>query len=153
MENQVTEIVKILTGNLVNIKRKKEQVMDLPSPYTPDVKNFDAYNQALLLVEKVYEITKEQLFCREGLLKNGLRKNATSCAANIAEAHQLYVPVTFHFFNNALQALNGLDSLLDTSLSKGIVSKKNLKDIKQLRVSIRNILSKRMANIRRKRVS
>src|SRR5699024_5248057 len=57
LDNLVTQIVSILTRTLVNIKNKEGQGMDLPSPYTPNVKKFDAYNQALQLVERVYEVT------------------------------------------------------------------------------------------------
>lgn len=153
LDNQVTEIVKILTGNLVNIKKEKGQGMYLPNPYTPNVKEFGAYNQALLLVEMIYELTRKKGFWGERHLQDDMRKNATSCVANIAEAHQLYIPVKFRFFNDALQALNALDSLLDTTLSKGIVLKERLKDIRKLRVSIRNILSKRMSNISKKKAS
>ncbi|WP_077318160.1 four helix bundle protein [Virgibacillus proomii] len=153
LNNQVEQIVAILTRTLVNIKEKEGKGMDLPSPYTPNVKNFIAYEQALLLVEKIYEITRERAFWGERDLVFNLRKYSTSTIANIAEAHQFYTPMTFRFFNDALQALNALDSLLDTTLSKGIVSEESLEDIRQFRVSVRNILSKRMANISKKKAS
>ena len=100
-----------------------------------------------LLVQKIYEITRNPEFWNDKDLLYGMRKYATSSAANIAEAHQLYIPRKFKFFNNALEALNGLDSLLDTSISKKIVTEERLRDIRRLRESIRNILIKRLANI------
>ncbi|AIF42151.1 four helix bundle protein [Virgibacillus sp. SK37] len=153
LNNQVEQIVAILTRTLVNIKEREGKGMDLPSPYTPNVKNFKAYEQGLLLVEKIYEITKERAFWGDSDLVFNLRKYSTSTIANIAEAHQFYTPMTFRFFNDALKALNALDSLLDTTLSKGIISNESLEDIRQFRVSIRNILSKRMANISKKKAS
>lgn len=153
LDSQIVEIVKILTTNLVNVKESKGKGINLPAPYTPNVKNFNAYKQGLLLVEKVYDLTQRKGFWSERFLQGEIRKNATSCVANIAEAHQLYIPVQFRFFNNALQALEGLDSLIGTALSKGIVNKESLKDIFRLRLSVRNILTKRMANLSKKKAS
>lgn len=153
LDNLVTQIVSILTRTLANIKEKEGQGMDLPSPYTPNVKKFDAYNQALQLVERIYEITREQAFWREKSLVSNLRRYSTSCLANMAEGHQLSVPMMFRFFNDALQALDALDSLLETSVSKQIVTEESIADIRKLRESIRNILTKRLSNISKEKDS
>ncbi|ADU28498.1 four helix bundle protein [Evansella cellulosilytica] len=147
LDNLTTQVVRILTKSLSNIKEKEGKGMDLPCPYTPDVKNFGAYNNALLLVEKIYEITNRKEFWKEKIIVKKLRRRATSCAANIAEAHQLYILKKFRFFNDSLKALDGLDSLLETCLFKGIISEKELKEIGVLRISIRNILSTKMSNL------
>lgn len=153
LDNLVTQIVSILTRTLANVKEKEGQGMDLPSPYTPNVKKFDAYNQALQLVERVYEVTREQAFWREKSLVSNLRRYSTSCLANMAEGHQLSVPMMFRFFNEALQALDALDSLLETSVSKQIVTEESIADIRKLRESIRNILTKRLSNISKEKDS
>ncbi|RTR26281.1 four helix bundle protein [Robertmurraya yapensis] len=147
LDNLTTQVVRILTKNLSNIKEKEGKGMDLPNPFTPNVKNFGAYNNALLLVEKIYEITRKPEFWKEKNLVRKMRKRATSSVANIAEAHQLYISKKFRFFNDSMKALDGLDSLLETSLIKGIISEKELKEIVELRISIRNVLSTKMANI------
>lgn len=147
LDNLATQVICILTKNLSNINEKEGKGMDLPSPYTPDVKKFGAYKNALLLVEKIYEITRKPEFWQEKNLVRKIRKHATSSVANIAEAHQLYVPKKFRFFNDSLKALQGLGSSLDTSLNKEIISKESLKEIYELMNSIRNVLSKKMKNI------
>ncbi|MDY0407399.1 four helix bundle protein [Paracerasibacillus soli] len=153
LDNQVTQIVAILTKTLVNIKDKEGKGMDLPSPYTPKVKGFDAYEQALLLVEKVYGMTRRREFWGEKGLQKEMIKYATSCVANISESHQLYVLVKFRFFNDALQALDGLDSMLHMSVNKQIVTGEGIADIRKLRESIRNILMKRLGNISKEKDS
>lgn len=152
LDSLTTQVVRILTKSLSNIKGKEGKGMDLPIPYTPDVKKFGAYNNALLLVEKIYEITRRPEFWEEKSLVKKMRKHATSCVANIAEAHQLYIPKKFRFFNDSLKALKGLDSLLETSLIKGIISEKTFQEIDELRVSIRNVLSSTLANLSRVKV-
>ncbi len=147
LEYLTTQVVRILTKNLSNIKEKEGKGMDLPNPFTPNVKNFGAYNNALLLVEMIYEVTRKPEFWKEKNLVKKMRKRATSSVANIAEAHQLYIPKKFRFFNDSMKALDGLDSLLETSLIKGIISEKELKEIVELRISIRNVLSTKMKNI------
>lgn len=147
LEYLTTQVVRILTKNLSNIKEKEGKGMDLPNPFTPNVKNFGAYNNALLLVEMIYEITRKPEFWKEKNLVKKMRKRATSSVANIAEAHQLYMLKKFRFFNDSMKALDGLDSLLETSLIKGIISEKELKEIVELRISIRNVLLTKMANI------
>ncbi|MGP9039418.1 four helix bundle protein [Cytobacillus kochii] len=147
LDNMVNQVVRILTKTLSNIKEKEGKGLDLPSPYTPNVKNFGAYDNALLLVEKIYEVTRKREFWKEKNLVSDMRKQATSCVANIAEAHQLYRKKKFRFFNDSLKALGGLESSLETSVSKGIISKESLKGISELRISIRNVLSANMGNI------
>jgi four helix bundle protein len=147
LDSMVNHVIGILTRNLSNIKEKEGKGLDLPSPYTPNVKNFGAYDNALLLVEKVYEVTRKREFWKEKNLVSDMRKQATSCVANIAEAHQLYIKKKFRFFNDSLKALRGLENSLETSVSKGIISKKSLKEISELRISIRNVLSTNMGNI------
>lgn len=147
LDNLTTQVVRLLTKNLSNIKEKEGKGMDLPNPFTPNVRNFGAYNNALLLVEKIYEVTRKPEFWKEKNLVKKMRKRATSSVANIAEAHQLYIPKKFRFFNDSMKALDGLDSSLETSLIKRIISEKELKEINELRISIRNVLSTKMANI------
>lgn len=147
LDNLTTQVVRILTKSLSNIKEKEGKGMDLPSPYTPNVKNFGAYKNGLLLVEKIYEITGRTEFCKEKNIVKKLRRFATSCVANIAEAHQLHIPKKFRFFNDSLKALDGLDSLLDTCLTKGIISMREQDEISVLRAEIRNILSSKMSNL------
>ncbi|NRG47943.1 four helix bundle protein [Bacillus sp. CRN 9] len=73
--------------------------------------------------------------------------------ANIAEAHQLYIKKKFRFFNDSLKALRGLESSLETAVSRGIISKESLKEISELRISIRNVLSANMSNISSEKAS
>ncbi|UOQ84642.1 four helix bundle protein [Gracilibacillus salinarum] len=153
LDNMVNHVIGILTKNLSNIKEKEGKGLDLPSPYTPNVKNFGAYDNALLLVEMIYEVTRRREFWKEKDLVRKMRKQATSCVANIAEAHQLYIKKKFRFFNDSLKALRGLESSLETSVSKGITSKESLKEISELRISIRNVLSANMSNISSERAS
>ncbi|MCM3443715.1 four helix bundle protein [Metabacillus halosaccharovorans] len=153
LDNLTTQVVRILTKKLSNIKEKEGKGMDLPNPFTPNVRNFGAFNNALLLVEKIYEVTRNPEFWKEKNLVKKMRKRATSSVANIAEAHQLYIPKKFRFFNDSMKALDGLDSSLETSLIKGIISVKELKEIDELRISIRNVLSTKMKNISDERVS
>ncbi|MGN8843004.1 four helix bundle protein [Niallia sp. HCP3S3_B10] len=153
LDNLTTQVVSILTKNLSNIKEKEGRGMDLPNPFTPNVKNFGAYTNALQLVEKIYEITNRREFWKEKDLVKIIRKRATSSVANLAEAHQLYIPKKFRFFNDSLKALDGLHSLLETSLIKGIISEKELKEIDELRISIRNVLSMKMKNISDEKMS
>ena len=65
LDNLTTQVVSILTTRLSNIRAKEGKAMDLPSPYTANVKNFGAYNNSLLLVEKTYEITRRPEFWKE----------------------------------------------------------------------------------------
>jgi four helix bundle protein len=143
----VNQVVSILTKTLCRLKDNEGKGIDLPNPYTPNVKNFGAYKNALLLVERIYEITRQREYWREKDLLYGMRQCSTSCVANIAEAHQLYIPKKFRFFNDSLKALQGLGSLLETSLNKGIISKETLIEIDELRFSIRNVLTTKMSNI------
>ena len=147
LDNLANQVVSILTKTLYHLRNNKGKGMNLPKPFTPNIKKFVAYQNALLLVEKIYEITRLREFWQEKGLQYDMRKNATSCAANIAEAHQLYTPVKFKFFNNSLVALNALDGSLETALSKMIISKDSLNEIIRLRKSIRNILLKIMGNL------
>lgn len=153
LEYLTTQVVRILTKNLSNIKEKEGKGMDLPNPFTPNVKNFGAYKNALLLVEMIYEITRKPEFWKEKNLVSKLRQYATSIAANIAEAHQLYIPKKFRFFNDALKALRGLESTLETSVSKSIISEESFKEMVELMISIRNVLSKKMGNISDEKIS
>ncbi|MGX9931506.1 four helix bundle protein [Virgibacillus salarius] len=153
LDNMVDQVVGILTKTLTNVKEKEGKGLDLPNPYTPNVKNFGAYDNALLLVEMIYEVTRRREFWKEKDLVRKMRKQATSCVANIAEAHQLYIKKKFRFFNDSLKALRGLESSLETSVSKGITSKESLKEISELRISIRNVLSANMSNISSERAS
>ncbi|MDL4840347.1 four helix bundle protein [Aquibacillus rhizosphaerae] len=98
LDNMIDQVVSILTKTLSNIKEKEGKVLDFPNPYTPNVRNFGAYNNALLLVEKIYEVTRKKEYWKEKNLVSEMRKQATSCVANIAEAHQLYIKKKFRFF-------------------------------------------------------
>ncbi|WP_251553988.1 four helix bundle protein [Neobacillus muris] len=153
LDNLANQVVSILTKTLCHLKENEGKGMDLPNPYTPNVKHFGGYQNALLLVERIYEITGRQEFWQDKDLLYGLRRFATSCVANTAEAHQLYVPKKFKFFNDALKALNGLDGLLETAITKGIISKSSLEEIIRLRASIRDIISKRMGNISKSKIA
>lgn len=153
LDNMVNQVVRILTKALSNIKEREGKGLELPNPYTPNVRNFGAYNNALLLVEKIYEVTRKKEFWNEKNLVSEMRKQATSCVANIAEAHQLYKKKKFRFFNDSMKALRGLESSLETSVSKGIISKESLKEISELRISIRNVLSANMSNISSEKAS
>lgn len=147
LDKMINQVVCILTKTLTNLKEKEGKALDLPNPFTPNVKNFGAYNNALLLVECIYEVTRKKEFWKERYLVSKMRKQATSCVANLAEAHQLYIPKKFRFFNDSLKALRGLESSLETSVSKGIISKEALKQIDELRISIRNVLTTKMSRI------
>ncbi|GAB1306598.1 four helix bundle protein [Bacillus altitudinis] len=147
LDNMVNQVVRILTKTLFNIKEKEGKGLDLPNPFTPDVKNFGAYNNALLLVERIYEVTIRKEFWKEKDLVSKMRKHATSCMANVAEAHQLHIKKKFRFFNDSLKALRGLESALETSVSKGIISDESLKEVDEIRLSIRNVLSTNMKRI------
>jgi four helix bundle protein len=147
LDNLANQVVSILTKTLCHLKEYEGKGMELPNPYTPNVKNFGAYQNALLLVERIYEMTRQRAFWPEKDLLYGLRQYATSSVANLAEANQLFVPVKFRFFNNALKALNGLDGLLETAVTKGIISEEALKEMDGLRASIRNVLTKKMSNL------
>lgn len=149
MDNLVNQVVSILTKTLCHLRNRNNEGkgMELPSPYTPNVKHFGGYEKALLLVEKIYEITRQREFWQEKDLLYGMRRCATCCVANLAEAHQLYIPKKFKFFNEALKALNGLESKLETALTKGIISGDSFNEITHLKESIRNILLKRLGNI------
>ncbi|WP_272878807.1 four helix bundle protein [Bacillus altitudinis] len=147
LDNMVNQVVRILTKTLFNIKEKEGKGLDLPNPFTPDVKNFGAYNNALLLVERIYEVTIRKEIWKEKDLVSKMRKHATSCMANVAEAHQLHIKKKFRFFNDSLKALRGLESALETSVSKGIISDESLKEVDEIRLSIRNVLSTNMKRI------
>ncbi len=147
LDNMVNQVIGILTKNLSNIKEKEGKGLDLPSPYTPNVKNFGAYDNALMLVESIYKVTREKAFWKERYLMSKMRKQATSCVANIAEAHQLYIPKKFRFFNDSLKSLSGLESSLETSVSKGMISEQHLEKIDELKNSIRNVLTTKMSKI------
>jgi four helix bundle protein len=153
LDNLVTQVVSILTRTLTNIRENEGYGLDLPNPFTPDVKNFNAYQDALLLVEKIYEMTRKREFWKERDIIKGLRKNATSCVANIAESNQFYIDRKFSFINNALGALSGLCSWSETSMSKRIITKEDIVDIEKIRVSIRNILLRTLANISKRKAS
>ncbi|NRG47955.1 four helix bundle protein [Bacillus sp. CRN 9] len=153
LDNMVNQVVRILTKTLSNIKEKEGKGLDLPNPYTPNVKNFGAYNNALLLVERIYEVTRRKEFWKEKDLVSKMRKHATSCVANIAESHQLHIKKKFRFFNDSLKALRGLESALETSVSKGIIPGKSLKEIDEVRISIRNVLSTNMKRISSEKIS
>ncbi|MEC5424283.1 four helix bundle protein [Virgibacillus sp. C22-A2] len=147
LDNLVKQVVSILTRTMSNIIKKEGEEKELPNPYTPDVRNFTAYEEALILVEKVYEMTSVQEFRKEKDIVYRMRKYATSCVANIAEAHQLYILKKFSFFNEALMALSRVDSLLQTCLTRQIVTEKAITEIKKLIVTIRKILLKTMGNM------
>jgi four helix bundle protein len=149
LDNLVNQIVSILTKTLCNIRENEGKSMCLPSPYTPNVKDFGAYKDALLLVKKIYEITRKREFWQEKKLQYGMRKSATSTVSNIAEAQQLYVPVKIRFFNKAIEALNGLESKLETSLMKKLFSKDEYVEVIDLMKSIRKVLLKTMGNLRK----
>ncbi|RDW18782.1 four helix bundle protein [Oceanobacillus chungangensis] len=147
LDNLANQVVSILTKTLCHLRDNEGLGMNLPNPYTPDVKKFGAYENALLLVERIYEITRHRGFWQEKTLLYGMRSCATSTVANIAEAHQLYVPVKFRFFNHAIEALSGLEGKLETALMKEIISKDSFEESIRLMESIRNVLAKRMGNL------
>ncbi|MGG1689421.1 four helix bundle protein [Heyndrickxia ginsengihumi] len=147
LDNLANQVVSILTKTLCHLRDNEGQGMNLPNPYTPDVKKFGAYNNALLLVEKIYDITRKREFWQEKDLLYGMRSYATSTVSNIAEANQLYNPVKFRFFNHAIAALGGLESSLEMALDKEIISIDTFEDNIDFMKGIRNILTKRMKNI------
>ncbi|WP_033827187.1 four helix bundle protein [Bacillus andreraoultii] len=147
LDNLANQVVSILTKTLCHLRDNEGKGIDLPNPYTPDVKKFGAYQNALLLVGRIYEITRQREFWQERDLLYGIRSCATSTVANIAEGHQLYAPVKFRFFNHAIEALSGLESKLEAALAKEIISIYILKETIELMKGIRNILTKRMRNI------
>ncbi|WP_179867344.1 four helix bundle protein [Terribacillus saccharophilus] len=146
LDRLVQETVSILTRTLVNLKAESSDI-ELPSPYTPDVRKFNAYQESIILVGKIYSLTKSKEFWDEKYIQKRLRQYASSCVANIAEGHQLYIPTKFRFFNSALEALNGLEVLLDTALSNGIISSENQRSIVEVGTLIKKVLLKTLKNI------
>ncbi|MCC3359415.1 four helix bundle protein [Bacillus sp. REN16] len=147
LDNLVNEVVSILTKILCHLRDNEGKGMDLPNPYTPNVKNFGAYEDALLLVERIYEITRQQKFWQEKDLLYGLRQCATSNVANLAEGHQLFPLKKFKFFNNALEALSGLESRLQTSLSKQIITEETFSEMEELAVSVKRRIKRILKNL------
>ncbi|MFS0752630.1 four helix bundle protein [Oceanobacillus sp. 1P07AA] len=147
LNNLITQVVCILTKSLSNIKENEGKGMDLPNVYTPNVNNFKAYTYSLILVRKVYELTNKREYWNKKRLVSSIREYSTSIAANIAESNQLYTSRKFQFFNNTIVALNGLESVLESSLSSGIILKKDFLEINKLRISVRNILTTTMGNM------
>lgn len=146
LEGLIQETISILTKTLLNLKAEASD-LELPSPYTPNVRKFNAYKESIILVEKIYSLTKRKEFWNEKYSQNRLRQYAGSCLANIAEGHQLYNPTKFRFFNCALEALNGLEVMLDTALSNGIISSENQRSIVEGGTLIKKILLKTLKNI------
>ncbi|GLO65230.1 hypothetical protein MACH08_10140 [Oceanobacillus kimchii] len=62
-----------------------------------------------------------------------------------------YIPQEYLDFNNAIVALNGLESTLESSLSSGIIVEKDILEINKLRISIRNILTTTMRKMSNKK--
>ena len=140
-------VVGILTKTLVNIKDNEGKDMNLPSPYTPDPKNFEVYNDSLLLVERIYEMTRKREFWKEKSLVFELRGLSGSVAANLSESNQLYVPRKFKFLNNTLEAVGALQSHLQSALSKQIISEVIFSDFEEQAVSIERRIKRIMKNI------
>ncbi|MCF2649680.1 four helix bundle protein [Niallia circulans] len=146
--NKLTHyVVGILTKTLFNIKANEGKGMNLPSPYTPDPKNFDVYNDSLLLIERIYEMTRIREFWKEKNLVFGLRNMSGSAAANLSESNQLYVPRKFKFLNNALEALGSLQSYLQSALSKQVITEETFADIEEKAISIERRIKRIMKNL------
>lgn len=140
-------VLGILTATLANIKVNEGEWMSLPNPYTPNIRNFNVYTDSLRLVERIYEMTRRREYWKEKRLVLGMRSMAGSVAANISESNQLYVARKFKFFNNALEALDALESQLQTSLSKQIIMEKTLSEFDTLIMSIRRRIKRILKNI------
>jgi len=140
-------VIAILTKTLANIIANEGKGMDLPSPYTPDLSNFGVYQDSLLLVKGIYEMTRRREFWKEKGLVFGLRDMAGSVAANLSESNQLYVPRKFKFLNNALEALSALKSKLQTALSKQIITKESFAEFEEQAVSIERRIKRMLKNI------
>lgn len=148
LDESITDIVSRLTRKLVNLKNEFGELHELPNPYTQDVKRYRAYNLALQLVEKIYKITNQRQFWSEKLLQIGMRQNATTVVANIAEANQLYVKKKFVFYNQALEGLMGLKSQLDSSFNKKLIKNQEVEDINQSISIIEKIIKVTLKNKR-----
>lgn len=146
--NKLTlSVTAILTKTLANIIANEGKGMNLPSPYTPDPKNFVVYNDSLLLVERIYEMTRQRGFWREKDLVFGLRGMAGSTSANLSESNQLYMPRKFKFLNNTLEVLGALKSMLQTALSRKIISEEAATEHEELAVSIERRIKRMMKNL------
>lgn len=141
-------VVGILTKTLVNLKTNEGKGMDLPSPYTPDPKNFKVYSDSLLLVERIYEMTRRREFWKEKGLVFGLRDMAGSTSANLSESNQIYVSRKFKFLNNTLEALGALKSMVQTALSRGIITEETAAELEQQVVSIERRIKRLMKHLR-----
>src|SRR5699024_4753170 len=102
VDRLINEIISLLITTLKNIKSEHPNVVGLPPLYVPNIRNYNAYTLGLKLVEKVYELSNNRVFWTNNALQRGLRYNATSAVANIAESNQLYVKKKFVFLNQAL---------------------------------------------------
>ncbi|MCP1156612.1 four helix bundle protein [Bacillus infantis] len=140
-------VVGILTKTLANISENEGKGMDLPSPYTPDSRNFGVYKDSLLLVEKIYEMTRRREFWKDKVLVFGLREIAGSVAANVSESNQLYIPRKFKFLNNALEAISALESQLQTSLSKQIIAVETFFEMEEIAGSIKRRIKGILKNL------
>ncbi|MCM3571500.1 four helix bundle protein [Neobacillus mesonae] len=140
-------VVGILTKTLANISANEGKGMDLPSPYTPDSRNFGIYKDSLLLVEKIYKMTRRREFWEDKVLVFGLRDMAGSVAANVSESNQLYIPRKFKFLNNALEAMSALESQLQTSLSKQIIAVETFSEMEEIAGSIKRRIKRILKNL------
>lgn len=140
------QVVAILTKTLANIRDDVGNKMDLPSPYTPVLKNYDVYNKSLTLVDMIYKMTDNDKFKNEKRLKIQLRKMVTSVSANISESNQLYIEVKFRFLNNVLYSLSEMKSGMDTCLDNEYMTEKEFEEIENLCLSIEKMIKSFLAN-------
>jgi four helix bundle protein len=152
LDSQCKRIVSILTKTLSNIKNNQADSKDLPSPFSPDIRNFEVYQKSLELTKMVYAATSESTLRKAKGMYDQMRK--VGCVpANIAEAQQLYIRRRFKFFNNALEVLNGLGSLLETARSRQLISEQSFTEMEELRISILNMILRTLTNLSRRKTS
>jgi len=143
----IDDIVSILISTLKNLKDEHPSVVGLLPLYVPNIRSFNAYTLGIELVKKAYQLSNNRMFSNNNALQKGLKYNATSVVANIAESNQLYVKKKFVFLNQALAALQGLNSAIESAVNLNKVSETKVQEIKSTMIMIEKIVLKTLSNI------
>src|SRR3990172_3040725 len=104
-------------------------------------KNLTVWQKALLLVKRIYEITKHFPKEEEFGLKSQLRRASVSVPSNIAEGlTRRSRNDKLHFLNTADASLSEIDTQLEISLMLGFLDQTNFDETEESLIAVEQLL-------------
>ncbi len=112
-------------------------------------KTLEVYNISLLMVNEIYQITKQYPSHERFALISQLRRAAVSVSSNIAEgAARTSAKEKKRFYEISRSSLVEIDTQLEISLLMKYINTEQVKELEKMNESIFKILSKMIFNLR-----